>query len=218
MVRDRYLNITGYLDPVTSKWGLNFQGNLDDINGASMVLEILNDSPNVYFSSSLGESPSITLNLFNIFTLFPSVRTIYLDNMDFISNGYLFQPLIFNFENIPSGSMFSFMDVVYYDLDAFFAECAVTADTLKNSSFYKSVTPASTISAPSLNGNGSEYVDGTEVIVSGRDTIYTVKRSYMTIYADSGYTVHYDLEAANGSKLSTPEALLTKYTAPVTTP
>lgn len=218
MVRDRYLNITGYLDSITSKWGLKFQGNLDDINGASTVLEILNDSPNVYFSSSLGASPSITLNLFNIFTLFPSVRTIYLDNMDFISNGYLFQPLIFNFENIPSGSMFTFMDVVYYDLDAFFAECAVTADTLKNSSFYKSVLPPPIVSAPSLNGNGAEYMDGVFVTVNGRETVYTVKRSYMTIYVDSGYTVHYDLESASGEKLSSPEALLTKYVASVTTP
>lgn len=78
--------------------------------------------------------------------------------------------------------------------------------------------PPATVSAPSLNGNGSEYIDGTEVTVSGRDTVYTVVRSYMTIYTDSGYTVHYDLEATNGAKLSSPEALLTKYVAPVITP
>lgn len=70
----------------------------------------------------------------------------------------------------------------------------------------------------SLNGNGSEFIDGTLVNVSGRDTIYSVSRSYMTIYADSGYTVHYDLVSDNGAKLSCPEALLTKYIAPATTP
>lgn len=219
MVRDRYINISGYFDAVASKWGLNFSGNLDDVNVSTTVVDLLHDTQNSYFDYlNQFDLPSVTLHLFNIFSLFPTVRTIYIDHNDLISNGYIVEPCLYDFDNIPSGTMFSFSDVVYYDLDSFFVECAVTADTLKNSSFYKSVLPPPTVSAPSLNGNGSEYIDGTEVTVSGRDTVYTVVRSYMTIYTDSGYTVHYDLEATNGAKLSSPEALLTKYVAPVITP
>lgn len=64
----------------------------------------------------------------------------------------------------------------------------------------------------SLNGNGSEFADGTKVTVSGRVPQYTVTRSFFSIYSDNGYTVHYDLESAEGHKLTAPEALLTLVT------
>lgn len=68
---------------------------------------------------------------------------------------------------------------------------------------------------PSLNGNGSEYKDGTQVKVSGRDVVYTVERSYHSLYSDNGYTVHYDLVSSDGYRCTVPEALLTKYTSGV---
>lgn len=64
---------------------------------------------------------------------------------------------------------------------------------------------------PSLNGNGSEYKDGVQVTVSGRDVLYTVERSYHSLYSDNGYTVHYDLVSVDGYRVTVPEALLTKY-------
>lgn len=73
----------------------------------------------------------------------------------------------------------------------------------------------SNITLPSLNGNGSEYKDGAEVTVLGRDVVYSVVRSYHSLYSDNGYTVHYDLVSIDGYKLTVPEALLTKYTTVV---
>lgn len=67
----------------------------------------------------------------------------------------------------------------------------------------------------SLNGNGSEFIDGVEVKVFGRDTVYTVERSFMSLYSDNGYTVHYDLTSVDGYKCTVPEALLTKHVAAV---
>lgn len=63
----------------------------------------------------------------------------------------------------------------------------------------------------SLNGNGTEFKDGVQVTIFGRETVYTVERSYMSLYSDNGYTVHYDLVSLDGYKCSVPEALLTKY-------
>jgi len=68
---------------------------------------------------------------------------------------------------------------------------------------------------PSLNGNGSEYKDGVQVKVSGREAVYTVERSYHSLYSDNGYTVHYDLVSSDGYRVTAPEALLTKYTPTV---
>lgn len=68
----------------------------------------------------------------------------------------------------------------------------------------------SNITLPSLNGNGTEFKDGSSVTVFGRETVYTVERSYMSLYSDNAYTVHYDLVSADGYKCSVPEALLTK--------
>lgn len=67
----------------------------------------------------------------------------------------------------------------------------------------------------SLNGNGSEFIDGVEVKVFGRDTVYTVERSFMSLYSDNGYTVHYDLTSVDGYKCTVPEALLTKHVVAV---
>lgn len=71
------------------------------------------------------------------------------------------------------------------------------------------------IDLPSLNGNGSEFIDGVEVKVFGRDTVYTVDRSFMSLYSDNGYTVHYDLTSVDGYKCTVPEALLTKHVVAV---
>lgn len=74
------------------------------------------------------------------------------------------------------------------------------------------VSPPPVLSLPSLNGNGAEFMDGTSVTVSGRIPIFTVIRSFFSIYSDNGYTVHYDLESVDGHKLTAPEALLSVYT------
>lgn len=83
-------------------------------------------------------------------------------------------------------------------------------------------TPISIPSAPSpvssLNGNGCEFIDGIEVLVDGRETIYKITRSFYTIYADNAYIVCYDLQSTDGHKLTCPESLLTKYVAPTITP
>lgn len=73
-------------------------------------------------------------------------------------------------------------------------------------------------SASSLNGNGCEFIDGIEVLVDGRETIYKITRSFYTIYADNAYIVCYDLQSIDGHKLTCPESLLNKYVAPTTTP
>lgn len=77
------------------------------------------------------------------------------------------------------------------------------------------------ISLNSLNGNGAEFLDGVQVQVVNsvdgtllsREAIYTVIRSYHSIYADNAYIVVYDLESLEGHKLSCPESLLVKYNA-----
>ena len=67
----------------------------------------------------------------------------------------------------------------------------------------------------SLNGNGSEFKDGTNVNVTGRSTVYTVDRSYMGLVNDNSYTALYDCSATTGEKITVPEALITLH---VTTP
>lgn len=74
------------------------------------------------------------------------------------------------------------------------------------------------LKASSLNGNGCEFLDLTNVKVVGRSTIYQVLRSYMGLEADNRYTALYDCLAVTGESLTVPEALLTRYIAPVTTP
>lgn len=69
---------------------------------------------------------------------------------------------------------------------------------------------------PSLNGRGCEHLDGAMVTVLGRsDIVYSVERSFVSLYSDNGYTVHYDLIATSGHKVTVPEALLTKYVSTV---
>lgn len=79
-----------------------------------------------------------------------------------------------------------------------------------------SISALSPLSFPSLNGIGSEFIDGTEVTVDGRSITYTVNRSYMGLVQDNSYTTFYDLDSLNGSKLTAPEALLTQYVVPLT--
>jgi len=81
-------------------------------------------------------------------------------------------------------------------------------------------TQLSTVTVPlqSLNGNGTEFMDGVEVSVTGRTIPYTVSRSYMSLMNTDTYTIVYDLVAADGSKVTCPESFLTLYVAPVVTP
>lgn len=80
--------------------------------------------------------------------------------------------------------------------------------SLDTNSSISSIVPQ--INLLSLNGNGSEYKDGVSVTVSGRSTVYAVERSFVSLYSDNGYTVHYDLISEDGYKCTVPEALLTK--------
>lgn len=68
----------------------------------------------------------------------------------------------------------------------------------------------------SLNGNGCEFKDGTEVNVNGRDIIYKVLSSIYYLLEDNSYTVLYSLQSPTGETLNCPEAYLTRY-IPVTT-
>lgn len=73
-------------------------------------------------------------------------------------------------------------------------------------------TKLQNLSLSSLDGNGCEFRDGVKVVVSGRSSIiYTVERSFISLYSDNGYTVHYDLLSSDGYRCTVPEALLTKY-------
>lgn len=75
-----------------------------------------------------------------------------------------------------------------------------------------------TVPLQSLNGNGCEYMDNTMVTVYGRDTVYSVARSYMSMTDNNAYTAVYDLVSTTGAKLTVPESLLSLYVAPVITP
>lgn len=102
-----------------------------------------------------------------------------------------------------------------------FSTLIVDLNTLKNKSLTLATkTDIATLShvtladinLPSLNGRGCEHLDGAMVTVLGRsDIVYTVERSFVSLYMDNGYTVHYDLIATSGHKVTVPEALLTKY-------
>lgn len=212
MLRDRYIRIV--LSVVEPDEGLILLSNIDNISTEVETYNGVGQGANPYYY--LGEG-GYYVNVFNIFSLFPTVGVIYLELSTFLNSVVVSRLPTYDTSNVGITSI-QFSDAIYYDLDAFFFDCAISADTLKNTSFYNSVLPPPIVSAPSLNGNGAEYTDGVFVTVNGRETVYTVKRSYMTIYSDSGYTVHYDLESASGEKLSSPEALLTKYVASVTTP
>lgn len=75
-----------------------------------------------------------------------------------------------------------------------------------------------TVPLQSLNGNGSEYMDNAMVTVYGRDTVYSVARSYMSMTDNNAYTAVYDLVSTTGAKLTVPESLLSLYVAPVVIP
>lgn len=80
------------------------------------------------------------------------------------------------------------------------------------------INDLSSSSFSSLNGNGSEYLDGVVVNVFGRPQNYTVSRSYFGLVSDNSYTVFYDLVCITGEKLTVPEALLSLYIPTVIVP
>ena len=98
--------------------------------------------------------------------------------------------------------------IVFYDLSAYY---------LKYGGFEcPECPPAQNYS--SLDGNGSEFLDGDRVVLKGRENvIYTVSRSFIAVVSDSNYTILYDLVSSDGYKVTCPEALLTLYVAPVVT-
>lgn len=96
---------------------------------------------------------------------------------------------------------------------------AITSAKTEILNFVPSIELAPVLdSRVSLNGNGCEFMDGKEVTVFGRKTIYSVVSSFMGLVADNSYTTLYDLTAVSGEKLTVPEALLTLYTAPIVIP
>ncbi len=70
----------------------------------------------------------------------------------------------------------------------------------------------------SLNGSGSEFIDGTLVKVDSRPYTYVVIRSFNALVSDNSYTVIYDLLSDDGHSLSVPEALVIAVTPTVTAP
>lgn len=95
-------------------------------------------------------------------------------------------------------------------------------ETLIGTDYQDLVTKIDTIThsinLSSLDGNGSEYMDGVLVKVYGRDMVYSVARSYMSLTDNNAYTAVYDLVSTTGAKLTVPESLLSLYVAPVITP
>lgn len=81
----------------------------------------------------------------------------------------------------------------------------IVSDTLSNN-------VGQVIASASLNGYGAEFKDGDIVNVVGRDVVYSVNRSFFSMYADNAYTIHYDVISSNGQRMIVPEALLTRHT------
>lgn len=81
----------------------------------------------------------------------------------------------------------------------------IVSDTLSNNI-------SNVIADASLNGYGAEFKDGDMVNVVGRDVVYSVNRSFFSMYADNAYTIHYDVISSNGQRMIVPEALLTRHT------
>lgn len=91
----------------------------------------------------------------------------------------------------------------------------VTLKSLSKTNFDALVIPDT---LTSLNGAGSEFIDGTLVNVEMRPYTYVVIRSFNALVADNNYTVIYDLLSDDGHSLSVPEALVTAVVPTVTAP
>lgn len=88
----------------------------------------------------------------------------------------------------------------------------------KSSAIVEALIPAIP-SYPSLNGDGSEFVDGSIVNVNGREGNFIVSRSFYSMVSDSAYTVVYDLLGVDSAvKLTVPESLLTAVVETVPAP
>jgi len=88
----------------------------------------------------------------------------------------------------------------------------------KSLAIVEALTPAIS-SYPSLNGDGSEFVDGSTVNVNGREGRFIVSRSFYSMVSDSAYTVVYDLLGVDSAvKLTVPESLLTAVVETVPAP
>lgn len=141
----------------------------------------------------------------------PNYLSINVDSDITISAPLLFlqYPDCYCFESVdPStGSAFD------YDAGTFLNPETVVYRDINSVYLYAglAVPPPASVPLPSLNGNGSEFMDGDPVSALGRPDIeFNVVRSFYQIYADNAYQVVYDLESINGHKLSCPEALLSK--------
>jgi len=128
-----------------------------------------------------------------LFDNFPTVGTISFNNS--VTNTILANPS-------NSESFVKLGHYVYFDLHSL---CSYNSISLP-------------VSLLSLNGNGCEFKDTTLVNVFGRSIVYSVSRSYFGLVADNSYTALYDCSSQSGESITVPEALLTRYTAPVTTP
>jgi len=190
---------------MASRIGTGFIVFLND-NSFDFSYQVDENSSNISSSYTVNSSLPFSFNLTgdilsfdldSFFEVFPFVGKLTIDT-------HITDLLEVRFSTI-NNSIFMSDKIYYFDLSTF---C-----------FFKElVYPSVPSSLPSLNGNGCEYIDGTQLNVTGRKTVYTVDRSYMGLLADNSYTAVYDCSAPTGEKLTVPESLLTLYVAPVTTP
>lgn len=194
-----------------------YNGTAPSVGGGTWALD--NNPPSWLGFNAQGWTVTIDLDLF--FTANPTIGTIYLN-----------ASAQYGFELINSSNHVCLNSLVWFDLNTFclknsipipVSDCSTFEAQIisKNSEIAilnESLLLAHFSSLPSLNGNGCEFLDSTQVKVVGRSIVYTVARSYMGLVSDNSYTVLYDCIAFTGETLTVPEALLTRYIAPVTTP
>jgi hypothetical protein len=171
--------------------------------------------------NSLVSNASINFSYWELLNLQAPAQTVFEGTNTPIKNLFLYFPnLVYLYVDLPSKdySLYSSSDAQYFLIANYiFMDSLRFADSF-NLGLARPSTSTPSSALPSLNGNGSEFIDGTKVTVKNRVLVYTVSRSFMTIYADNSYTATYDLVADNGAKLTCPEELLTQYIAPITTP
>lgn len=224
-----YLDGT-YVDVIFAGTGLEFQNYSFDLSGIFSAIQV-----GTYFDVAVWDSPTYTTELFYVSkgvdgTYTPaSLNETYMtfDTVSGVSSGltYISAPatscdltsLVPEFDEIDlavatlDDKVVSLHQKVDY-LVTLLGQVYTLNQTLATKSDISALAhyDVTNINLPSLNGNGSEFKDGVKVKVFGRDTVYTVERSFISLFSDNAYTVHYDLVSEDGYKCTVPEAPLTK--------
>lgn len=199
MLKDYSLSYNSYYFGVATVGGV-VQYTLTSSNapqiGVTITTSILKDSPTLPPFITISSPTYYDIDMDMFFNLYPDCDKFYYpSSFDGIGLGGSY----YNACIVESGQD------IYRDIASYCHEKRI-------------LLPDYLIPLPTLNGNGCEFIDGKQVTVQGRNTVYSVTRSYMGLVTDNSYTTFYDLSANTGEKLTVPEALLTLYVAPVTVP